>query len=214
MTNIKTHKSMTTETIEQLIDQAKSGDEHALAELFNRYKRQLRSMIAFRMDHKLKGRVDPSDVLQEAYLDLAQKLPEFESKGMSFFVWLRLVVSERLIATHRHHLDVQKRDAGKEIRVAAAGNGNASSMILAEHLLGQYTSVVGQAIKAEQQTKLKSVLDQMDETDREVIALRIFERLSNGEAAEVLGLTKQTTSKRFFRAIERLRETVLEIPGF
>ena len=203
---------MAAETIERLVEQAKSGDKNALADLFNRYKRQLRSMIAFRMDHKLKGRVDPSDILQEAYLDLAKKLPDFESKGMSFFVWLRLVVSEKLLATHRHHLDVQKRDAGKEVRVMT--NGNASSMILAEHLLGKYTSVVGKAIKVEQQIKLKSVLDQMEETDREVIALRIFERLSNGEASEVLGLTKQTTSKRFFRAIERLRETVLELPGF
>lgn len=203
---------MTAETIEKLVENAILGDENALADLFHRYKRQLRSMIAFRMDHKLKGRVDPSDVLQEAYLDLAKKLPDFESKGMSFFVWLRLVVSERLLITHQHHLKVQKRDAAKEVRVAA--NGNASSMILAEHLLGKYTSVVGKAIKIEQQVKLKSVLDQMDETDREVIALRIFERLSNTEAAEVLGLTKQTTSKRFFRAIERLRETVLEMPGF
>lgn len=207
---------MTAETISILIEQAKNGDENAMADLFHHYKRQLRSMIAFRMDRKLKGRVDPSDILQDAFMDLAKKLPDFDSKGMSFFVWLRLVVSERLLLAHQHHLKVQKRDAAKEVRLATGrnGNGNASSMILAEHLLGKFSSVAGHAIRAEQRIRLKSLLDQMDEMDREVIALRIFERLSNSEAAEVLGLTKQTTSKRFYRAIERLRETVLEIPGF
>ena len=89
-----------------------------------------------------------------------------------------------------------------------------SSVFLAAHLLGRHTSVVGGAIRAEQKAQLEAVLETMDEVDREVIALRIFEGLTNGEAAEVLDLTKQTTSKRFIRAIGRLREILDSIPGF
>jgi RNA polymerase sigma-70 factor (ECF subfamily) len=196
-----------------LVIQAKDGDNEALAELFSKYKKQLRAMIAFRMDQHLKGRVDPSDILQEAFLSLSQKLPEFRDKDMTFFVWLRLVTHESLINVHRRHLNVQKRDPRREISFHLR-NMEATSISLAAHLLGNNTSVAGKAIRAEQRARLQAVLDGMEATDREIIALRIFEGLTNGEAAEVLGLTKQTTSKRFIRAIERLKEFVADMPGF
>lgn len=200
--------------LESVIARVKTGDEDALAELFHHYKGQLRRIISFRMDQNLKGRIDPSDVLQEAYIDLAKRLPEFgKQDGMSFFVWLRLVTKERLLGFHRQHLATQKRDARREVRIRQNTSG-ASSVFLAAHLLGRQTSVVGKAIRAEQRAQLEAILDTMDETDREIIALRVFEGLTNGEAAEVLGLTRQTTSKRFIRAIGRLRETLGTIPGF
>jgi len=199
--------------IVSLLRRAKNGDENALGELFSQYKSQLRKMIAFRMDQNLKGRVDPSDVLQEAYLDLAKRLPEFEGKGVSFFVWLRLVTRESLINVHRRHLDVQKRDPRKEVSLHQRET-NGTSISLAAHLMGNQTSIVGKAIRSEQKTHLMAVLDEMDVTDREIIALRIFEGLTNGEASAVLGLTKQTTSKRFIRAIERLKDWLTDIPGF
>ena len=194
--------------ISGLIEKAMAGERDALAELFSRYKSQLRRMIAFRLDQNLKGRVDPSDILQEAYFDLAKRLPEFEKKGMSFFVWLRLVTKERLLRTHREHLEAQKRDARREVPFQAN-----SSVCLAAHLIGRYSSVAGNAIKAEQSVRLSAILEQMSEDDREIIAMRIFEGLTNGETSEVLGLTKQTVSKRFIRAIGRLKEELNEIPG-
>ncbi len=196
-----------------LVKTATNGDKDALAELFSRYRTQLRGMIAFRMDQKLKGRVDPSDILQEAYFDLAQRLPEFGNKEMSFFVWLRLVTKERLLKVHREHLGAQKRDARREVNHLNVMSGMTSAC-LADHLVGNYTSVAGKAIKAEQSVRLRAILDEMDEDDREVIALRIFEGLTNGETAEVLELTKQTTSKRFIRAVTRLRVEISDMPGF
>jgi len=197
---------------EILVAQATSGDETALAELFSLYKTQLRRMIAFRMDGRLKGRVDPSDILQEAYFDLAQRLPEFGQKEMSFFVWLRLVAKERLLKVHRQHIETQKRDARRE--VALPQDNATTSLSLAAQLLGRFTSVVDKAIRAERSARLHAVLDSMDQNDREIIALRVFEGLTNGETAEVLGLTKQAASKRFLRAICRIREELKELPGF
>ena len=83
-----------------LLDDARKGSENALAELFAHYKDQLRRIVAFRLDSRLKGRVDPSDILQEAFIDLLKRLPEFPDKNMSFFVWLRLVTNERVLACH------------------------------------------------------------------------------------------------------------------
>ena len=179
-----------------LLDDARKGSENALAELFAHYKDQLRRIVAFRLDSRLKGRVDPSDILQEAFIDLLKRLPEFPDKNMSFFVWLRLVTNERVLACHREHLNTQKRDPRREQRIQPAYSG-ASSVLLAAQLMGNFSSVAGKAIQAEQNAKLQAALDSMDAIDREVIALRIFEGLINGEAAEVLELTKQTTSKRF-----------------
>ena len=199
--------------IDALVAQAINGSEDALAALFLRYKTQLRGMIAFRMSKNLRGRVDPSDILQEAFVDLAKRLPKFEQKGMSFFVWLRLVAKERLLKVHREHVTAQKRDVRREVDHRNI-TSNATSILLADHLIDRYTSVAGQAIKAEQGELVRSVLEQMDENDQEIIALRIFEGLTNGETAEVLGMSKQTSSKRFIAAVSRLRTEIVDLPGF
>jgi len=93
------------DTDEDLLRRASNGDEAALAALFGRYRKRLRQMVRLRLDRRLQGRVDPSDVLQEAYLDVAQQLPYYLKKPeMSFFLWLRVVTGQRLIRVHRQHL--------------------------------------------------------------------------------------------------------------
>jgi len=78
------------------IDRLKSGDEEALAVLFSQHRERLRRMVQFRLDRRLYGRIDPDDVLQEAYLDAATRAKHFtdETSG-SFFIWLRMVVTRR-----------------------------------------------------------------------------------------------------------------------
>jgi len=199
--------------VESLVARATSGDQHSLAELLGYYRPRLRNMVAFRMDKHLQGRVDPSDVLQEVFLELADKLDEFKTRKMSFFVWIRLVTIERVLRTHREHLTTQKRDARRELSIDHQLGSDATSMSIALGLLANVSSVGDRAARAEQQAALLKLLGKMDPTDREVIALRVFEGLSNGEAAETLELTKQTASKRFIRAMRRLREAMLLIPG-
>src|SRR3954449_385346 len=148
--------AMTTEspgpTDESLIRRAAGGDEAALAELFGRYRKRLRQMIRLRLDRRLQGRVDPSDVLQDAYLDLAGKLPDYASRpAIPFFLWLRLVVGERLLRIHRHHLGAAMRDAGREISLHQGALPEASSASLAAQLLGQLTSASRAAHRAEMQ---------------------------------------------------------------
>jgi DNA-directed RNA polymerase specialized sigma24 family protein len=104
------------DTDEDLLRRASRGDEAALAALFGRYRKRLQQMVRLRLDRRLQGRVDPSDVLQEAYLDVAQQLPHYLKKPeMSFFLWLRVVTGQRLIRVHRQHLGAAARDAGREV---------------------------------------------------------------------------------------------------
>ena len=192
---------------------ARQGDKSAIARLFQQYRPKLRSMVSFRMDDNLRGRVDPSDVIQESFLDLAKRADEFKLKEMSPLVWMRLVTLERLLAVRRQHIDIQKRDARRELSIDCDIGFGATSMALAAGLLDKLSTASGKVVRAEQKAKLHQLLDEMNENDREIIALRIFEGLTNGEAAEVLQLTKQTTSKRFVRAIDRLRTSMSDIPG-
>ncbi len=198
---------------DELVRRAAEGDEAALAELFDSYRDRLRQMVRLRLDRRLQGRVDPSDVLQEAYLDLASKLPGFAEKPpMPFFLWLRLVTHERLLRLHRQHLGAAMRDAGREISLHDDGV-HASSVSLAAHLLGDVTSASRAAARLEMRWLLQEALNGMEPADREVIVLRHFEELSNDETATVLGVTKAAASKRYVRAIVRLKSTMKQTAG-
>jgi RNA polymerase sigma-70 factor (ECF subfamily) len=200
---------------DDLVQRAARGEEGALAELFDGHRGRLRRMVRLRLDRRLQGRVDPSDVLQDAYLDLSRKLEEYAARpSLPFFLWLRLVVGERLLRVHRQHLGAAMRDAEREISLNRGGMPQASSASLAAQLLGRFTSASRAVLRAELQQQLQDALNEMDPIDREVIALRHFEELSNDEVAAVLGLTKGAASKRYVRAMLRLRDLVGETPGF
>jgi RNA polymerase sigma-70 factor (ECF subfamily) len=200
--------------VDELVRRATQGEEAALAELFASHRGRLRQMILLRLDRRVRGRVDPSDVLQDAYVDLAAKLPEYASRpAVPFFLWLRLVVGERLLRIHRHHLGAAMRDAGREISLHQGALPEASSASLAAQLLGQMTSASRAALRAEMQVLLQEAINGMDPVDREVIALRHFEELTNDEAAAVLGLTKAAASKRYVRAMLRLKAAIGDTPG-
>jgi RNA polymerase sigma-70 factor (ECF subfamily) len=210
--------AMTTEPTgpddESLVRRAAGGEEAALAELFGRYRKRLRQMVRLRLDRRLQGRVDPSDVLQEAYLDVAAQLPHYLGKPeMPLFLWLRLVAGQRLMRIHRQHLGAAMRDAGREVSLYRGALPQASSVSLAAQLLGRFTTASQAIVRAEVQLQLQAALNGMDPIDREIIALRHFEELTNAEAAEVLGLEPSAASKRYIRALKRLQAVLQNVPG-
>jgi len=201
--------------IQVLLERALTGDESALAALFDGYRDRLRRMIRLRLDRRLSGRVDSSDVLQEAYLDVRERIAEYarEPAAMPFHLWLRLIAGQRLTDLHRYHLVAQMRDAGQEVSLHRGPFPQASSVSLAAQLLGKMTSASHAAIRAEHKLIVQEALNAMDPIDREVLALRHFEHLSNDETAQVLGLTKSAASNRYIRALKRLKEILSSIPG-
>lgn len=200
---------------DELIRRAVEGDGGAAAELFDRYRKRLRQMIRLRLDRRLQGRVDPSDVLQEAYIDLTQQLPNYAARReLPFFLWLRLLAGQRLMRVHRQHLGAAMRDAGREVSLYQGALPQASSISLAAQLLGRFTTASQAAVRAERQLQLQDALNSLDPMDREIIALRHFEELTNGEAATVLGLSKSAASNRYIRAMIRLQAVLESVPGF
>ena len=202
-------------TTDDLLRRAKAGDAAALGALFAHYRDRLRKMVQLRIDRRVAGRLDPSDVLQEAYLDVARRFPEYTAAPQApFYVWLRALTGQRLIDLHRQHLGAKMRDAGQEVSLHRGALPQASSASLAQQLLAGLTSPTQAAIRAELQLRLQDALNGMDPIDREVVVLRHFEELNNLETAAVLGIESSAASKRYLRAIRRLKALLEQIPGF
>jgi RNA polymerase sigma-70 factor (ECF subfamily) len=141
-------------------------------------------------------------------------LPTYRAKPrLPIYLWLRLTTGQRLTRLHRQHLGAALRDAGREVSIHRGALPQASSVSLAAQLLGRITSPSKALERVEIQLQLQAALNGMDELDREIIALRNFEELSNAEAAEVLGLEPSAASKRYVRALKRLQEILKSIPG-
>src|SRR6516225_8951129 len=127
--------------IDSLLERAGAGDAEALGQLFAAYRDRLRQMVRLRLDRRLQGRLDPSDVIQEAYLDCARRLPDYaRDQGMPFYLWLRFLTGQRLIDLHRQHLGTQMRDAGQEVSLYRGALPQASSASLAKQMLAGLTS--------------------------------------------------------------------------
>jgi RNA polymerase sigma-70 factor, ECF subfamily len=199
--------------LDQLTERLRTGDPAAAGELFAAYRDRLKKMVRLRLDRRLRGRLDDSDVLQEAFLDIQKKAAEFAAREMTAYLWMRLITAERLLVLHRHHLGAQMRDPGQEVSLRYGGSPAATTHSLANFLLGRLTSPTQAAIRAERQLRLQEALNGMDPLDREILALRHFEELSNAECAAVLGLTKQAASNRYIRALKRLKEILSLLPG-
>jgi RNA polymerase sigma-70 factor (ECF subfamily) len=208
--------SSSTETqSSDLLDRVKRGDERALAVLFSNERDRLWRMVQARLDRRLRGRVDPDDSLQEAYLDATRRIGHFANEPtMSFFLRLRLIVGQTLVDVHRRHLEAQRRDAGRDVSIAGRGVPGASSASLAGYLVAHLTSPSQAAIRAEMEAQLGQAIDRLDPIDREVLVLRHFEELTNGEVAEVLGLQVKAASIRYVRAVARLKTILDRFPGF
>ncbi len=189
--------------------------EVVLAEEFSRNRDRFWRMVDFRLDPALAGRVDPDDVLQEAWLAATQRVEHFlQNESLSLFVWLRMIVQQTLIDVQRRHLGAKKRDAYRERSLHADGWSQNTSVSLVARLLGTFTSPSQAAVRDERAAQLRNAIEQMDQIDREVLALRHFEELTNSEVAEVLGIQETAASNRYVRALRRLKVILGAIPDF
>jgi RNA polymerase sigma-70 factor (ECF subfamily) len=198
----------------RLIELARRGDRVALNDLFARHRERLRRMVQMRLDWRLHGRIDASDVIQDAYLEAARRLDGYlQEPDMPLFLWLRFLVGERLMILHRHHLGAKMRDARREVSLYREAMPEASSAALAAQLMGQHTSPSEAAVRAERVLRLQEAVNRLDPLDREVLSLRHFEQLSRAETAQVLGIEEAAAAKRYIRALKRLKDTLADMPG-
>ncbi len=206
---------------ESLLVRAAGGDGAAWGALLTAHQERLARMVAFRMEPRLRGRIDAADVLQEAFIAATERRAEFFAQTASrsasgLFLWLRWMVGNTLLELHRHHLGVKMRDVRREVASGRSSDGDGvdtTRVALVAQLTAGCTGPATAAGRAELRERVNEVIGQMEPIDREVLALRHYEQLTNAEAAQVLGIQERAAAKRYLRALERLREAMSSMTG-
>jgi RNA polymerase sigma-70 factor, ECF subfamily len=198
--------------LQELLLRAGQGDATVLGELFSRFRDRLQRLVRLRFDRRLQGKFDFSDVLQDVYVEAAQRFNDYLQKpDLPLYLWLRFLTLQRLLILHRRHAGTRMRDIAREVSLDQGAMPEASSAALAARLLGHRTTPSQAAMRAEMQIRLQDALNSLDATDREIIALRHFEELNNSEAAQVLGLSESGASRRYTKAILKLKDLLVSL---
>jgi RNA polymerase sigma-70 factor (ECF subfamily) len=191
---------------QQLLARIQQGDAAAVSELFVRHRDRLHRGIRLRLDRRVSARVDASDVLQETYLEALRRLTDgTQHQDMPLELWLHWLAREQVLMCHRRHLEADKRAVGRELP-ALPGD---SSACFVNGLVGQSSSPSQHVAAAEVADRLRVALQQLDDEERDLILWRHFEQLNNRDTAQLLGITEAAASKRYVRALERLRGLLL-----
>ena len=195
---------------EVLLEQAAAGDSLARERLLQRHRPRLREFVEAHLDPALRARLDASDVVQEAQLEVARRLPDFlRRRPMPFRLWLRKTAYERLLMLRRRHRGAARRAVGREV-----GLPDRSSLALAQQLLAPHSSPSRQADRQEQARRVQEALARLAEADREVLLMRHYEDLPYEDIGCILGIEPAAARKRAGRALVRLHALLAETnPG-
>jgi RNA polymerase sigma-70 factor (ECF subfamily) len=199
-----------TQHTEELLAGAKRGDAGAVSQLLDRHRKALHRMVQMRLDQRIQGRVDVSDVVQEVLVEANRRLQDFlRNPTMSFHLWIRQIAKDRIIDAHRRHRASAKRSVDRERELFPVGDEQ-SSILLATQLCDPQLTPAAAATQQEMARRVEQALVQLAEPDCEIIVMRHYEQLSNQEVAEALGLSEPAASMRYLRAIRRLRALLSE----
>ncbi len=192
---------------EELLAQAKGGDEEAVNQLIDRHRNALRHLVRMRMDKKIQRRVDVSDIVQEVLIEANRRLNDYlNDPSMPFHLWIRHIARDRIIDAHRRHRGSAKRSVDREQPMVVPVGFDKSSIILASQLVDKEKTPAAATLEKELGRRVEQAITELDEMDAEVIVMRHYEQLSNQEIAMALGLTEPAASMWYLRAIRRLRE--------
>lgn len=203
---------------EALLRRVAESDARAADQLWERYRPALRRMIDMRLDHALMRRMDASDIVQDVLLRASERLADYlRDPSMPFHLWLRRIATDRVIDAHRRHRVAGKRSMDRERPLAGLGASglaeDRSSLDLAAQLRDPAPTPAAEALRHELECRFRDALARLDDDDREIILLRHFEQLANGEAARALGLSEAAAGMRHLRALRRLRAMLAEVPS-
>ena len=189
------------------MDGAREGDSAAVDNLLDRHRESLRRMIGMRLDHKIKRRVDVSDIVQEVLVEANRRLQDYlQNPVMAFHLWIRQIAKDRIIDAHRRHRVSAKRSIDREQPLVAAGAVDQSTVELAAQLCDPELTPAAAATQRELAQHIQQSISLLPDRDREIILMRHYEQLSNQDIAEVLELTEPAASMRYLRALKKLRQ--------
>jgi RNA polymerase sigma-70 factor, ECF subfamily len=194
---------------QQLLKGVKDGDPDAVNRLMDRHRVAVRRLIQMRLDNALASRVDASDVVQDVLFEASRRMEDYISNPtMPFHLWLRQLAKDRIIDMHRRHRTAKRRSVDREQRISSLGSDDRSAADLASLLKDTELTPAAATVRKEMEQRFLEALNELPDDDRELILMRHFEHLGNGEVAEALGLSAPAAGMRYLRAIRRLRQAL------
>ncbi len=191
---------------EELLAQAKDGDDAAVNQLMDRHRNSLRQLVRMRLDQKIQRRIDVSDVVQDVLVEANRRLTRYLADPiMPFHLWLRQIAKDRIIDAHRRHRVSARRSVDREQAIVAPKGYDQSSLQLLGMLGDQKLTPAAAALQQEMARKVEQAITLLDEKDCEIIVMRHYEHLTNQEIAQALDLTEPAASMRYLRAVRRLK---------
>lgn len=201
--------SLTSELIAREESSDTDGIKTKLEEMFNTYKTHLLNMISCRLNPQARKLIDPNDILQETFLAAWMQYSRGTSHPQtSPLLWLRLIVRQQLAKFHERYFITQKRNLSQEVDFNFGEEDSVNVSIALSNLISKLSPPSLGARKQELSDCLQNCLLELNLDDREILSLRHFEMLSNIEAAEELGILPAAASKRYLRALQKLRKII------
>jgi RNA polymerase sigma-70 factor (ECF subfamily) len=199
-------KRSTSNETESVVDSVRRGNLPEVETLFSAHRKYIRHVVGLRMDAALRRRIDPSDIVQEAFVEAMRRANEYaRDPKLPVRLWLRQLAIDRLIMSHRQHVGAGKRSTKREFALP-----DQSSLLLAEQLVAPTRSPSKHAARKEMIAKVRDAVANLSESDREIILLQAFEGLNSTESGQILGIEPATARKRFGRALLRVRQRLIE----
>lgn len=197
------------EQTEQLLDGVRAGDEDAVNRLMDRHRVAVRRLVQMRLDNAVARRVDASDVVQDVLFEASRRLEDYiQSPSMPFHLWLRQLARDRIIDMHRRHRVAKRRSVDREQHVSNVASDNQSAADLMALLKDTELTPAAASLRREMEQRFLLALNELNDDDREIIMMRHFEHLGNGEVAEALNLSAPAAGMRYLRAIRKLRQSL------
>ncbi len=198
----------------RLLNGAEGGDAGAVNRLMNRHRKALKRLVNMRMDRALARRVDASDVVQDVMFEASRRLNDYlREPKMPFHLWLRQLAKDRIIDMHRRHREAQRRSIDREQPLENPQFAGRSSMNLAAQLRDAELTPAAENIRRELRERFLVALEHLSNDDRDIIMMRHFEELGNGEVANALGLSAAAAGMRYLRALRRLKAVLGDSPS-
>ncbi len=175
---------------------------------------KLKRMVEYRLHPQLRGRIDGSDVVQEALMDAVRKLHDKRDfPEMTFQGWLRRITWLKMAELHRKHLGTALRDASLEVPFYDGMLPSVGSCVLASQILESGLTPSKQLTRQEEMEKLQQLIGSMNPFDRELLLMKHFEELSLTEISELLEIPRSTVGRKYLTALTTLRNLMRAAQG-
>lgn len=183
-----------------------SDSQTELSRLMELQRQHLRRFVECRINQKVASRLDASDIIQEVYIRAYRSLETYLiDPEIPPLVWLRRLSKQILSEAHRKQF--------RQLRSPYQEQAHINESFI-WRIVDSGESIRTEAERRDTAERIRSLLSQLSEVDREVLEMRHLEGYSIRDIAQLLDLSQDTIKKRYYRALTRFREIVSQCDEF